>query len=127
MDKIEVGEYVRTNNGIIGTLIKISEAGKGIRYGGEFITDTIISIYTKPHTEVRLKERDIVKHSKNKIGIVEVDDFVNGYIVTEVYEKMVFCLDGEVEYWADEIENIVTKEQFESIKYTFEEEENGKY
>ena len=123
MDKIEVGEYVRTNNGIIGILIKISEAGKGIRYGGEFITDTIISIYTKPHTEVRLKERDIVKHSKNKIGIVEVDDFVNGYIVTEVYEKMVFCLDGEVEYWADEIENIVTKEQFESMKYNFEEEQ----
>ena len=37
-------------------------------------------------------------------------------------KHMVFCLDGEVEYWTDEIEDIVTKEQFESVKYNFEEE-----
>lgn len=75
-DKIEVGEYVRTKNGLIGTLIEISEAGSGVRYAGEFITDKIFSIYTKPHTEVRLKDRDIAKHSKNIKKLIDVGDIV---------------------------------------------------
>ena len=69
--EIKVGDYVRTKNGIIGTLIEISKAGNGTRYAGEYITDTIISIYTKQHTEVRVKDKEVKSHSNNIIELIE--------------------------------------------------------
>ena len=118
-DKIEVGEYVRTKNGLIGTLIEISEAGSGVRYAGEFITDKIFSIYTKPHTEVRLKDRDIAKHSKNIKKLIDVGDIVEvllketTLIKIEDNEELKTLKDLHKKY----IKSIVTKEQFDIIKY----------
>ena len=123
-DKIEVGEYVRTKNGLIGTLIKISEVGSGVRYEGEFITDEIFSIYTKPYTEVciRLKDRDIAKHSKNIIDLIEVGDIVE--LADVLSQEVIYIYDEEMlEAIKQDIEegqilkSIATKEQFESIKY----------
>lgn len=36
MSKIEVGEYIRTENGLIGKVNKIENAGSGVRFSGEF-------------------------------------------------------------------------------------------
>ncbi len=123
-DKIEVGEYVRTKNGLIGTLIEISEAGSGVRYAGEFITDKIFSIYTKPHTEVRLKDRDIAKHSKNIKKLIDVGDIVEvllketTLIKIEDNEELKTLKDLHKKY----IKSIVTKEQFDIIKYEVKDE-----
>ena len=123
-DKIEVGEYVRTKSGIIGTLIEILQAGSGIRYAGEFITDTIISIYTRPHTEVRIKENDLARHSKNIIDLIEEGDYVNGHLVIDKKddeERIEIAIESDhiIYYWIEEknIKSIVTKEQFERVQY----------
>ena len=121
--EIQVGEYVRTKNGIIGTLIEISKAGNGARYAGEYITDTIISIYTNPHKEVRVKDKEVKSHSENIIDLIEEGDYVNGGKVFREHtangeEKLLvnFCY-TRIPLKIVDIKTIVTKEQFEAMEY----------
>lgn len=125
--EIKVGEYVRTKNGIIGTLIEISKAGNGTRYAGEYITDTIISIYTKPHTEVRVKDKEVKSHSKNIIDLIEVGDILK-LKDGEKWEVQEHQGDGnwiqtewEVieneEDFKNKVDSILTHEQFSSLEY----------
>ena len=126
--EIKVGEYVRTYNGIIGRVFNITEIGQGVRYAGEFITDEIISIYTDKVGEIRLKRKEIIKHSFNIIDLIEVGDFVNE---NEVIDKYLF--NGEIpvlETTGDEtnakcmcegdIKTILTHEQYERNCYRLE-------
>lgn len=72
MDKeIEVKEYVRTNNGLIGKVNKIEMAGSGCRFGGEFLTDTIIQFNDGKVYERRVTNKQIVKHSKDITDLIE--------------------------------------------------------
>ena len=73
--EIEVGDFVRTKNGLLGRVNKIELKGNGIRYAGEFITDTIIQFNDGKVYERRVKNKDIVKHSKNIIDLIEVRRF----------------------------------------------------
>lgn len=70
---------------------------------------------------------DIVGVSEYIIGLIEVGDYVNGDKVTEEMIKMrdeqgVFGLPDKNKVFIGEIKvkNIVTKEQFESVKYEVE-------
>jgi hypothetical protein len=81
--------------------------------------------------------KDIVKHSKNIIDLIEVGDYVNGYRVKQINCKLEYIDDDsdtgvnevdnglEIEgyptwiYFECEIESIVTKEQFASVEYVF--------
>lgn len=83
--EIKVGEYVRTKNGLIGKVNKIELAGSGVRFGGEYLSDTIIQFNDGKVYERRVKEKDIIKHSFNLIDLIEVGDYVNGNIVTDKY------------------------------------------
>lgn len=83
--EIEVGEYVRTKNGLIGKVNKIELAGSGVRFGGEYLSETIIQFNDGKVYERRVKEKDIIKHSFNLIDLIEVGDYVNGNIVTDKY------------------------------------------
>lgn len=83
--EIEVGEFVRTYNGIIGTINKIEPIGKGLRYAGEYSSEEIIQINDGRVYERRLKRNNIVKHSKHIIDLIEVGDYVNGYKIVETY------------------------------------------
>ena len=118
-DKIEVGEYVRFAN---GKIIKCTNS----------YSDKIISNHST------YKNKDIVKHHKNITDLVEKGDYVNG--------KEVIAIKGEIELsnvhdendivyiqYVDEygvffglkekdIKSVVTKEQFNSIKYEIPEE-----
>ena len=95
--KLEVGMYVRTINGKIW-IITSQKAIYGHR-------------------------KDIIKASHNIMDLIEVGDYVNGDRVTQVTSRYV-----EVCYGRDscdfineeDIKSIVTKEQFESIKYSLE-------
>ena len=82
---MEVGEYVRTKNGLIGIVNKIELAGSGVRFGGEYLSETIIQFNDGKVYERRVKEKDIIKHSFNLIDLIEVGDYVNGNIVTDKY------------------------------------------
>ena len=127
--EIKVGEYVRTKNGLIGKVNKIELAGSGVRFGGEYLSDTIIQFNDGKVYERRVKEKDIIKHSKNIIDLIEPGDIVNNHYVKAVY------LDGAVKYikldnayspenhftgvrtYEDDIETILTHEQYEQNCY----------
>lgn len=97
MEKLEVGEYVRTKEG------KIFQYSKGRTYLG--------------------KNNKIVKHSKNIIDLIEVGDFVNGKYVCEInnYEdgKALIALIGII--MENDIKTILTKEQYMQNCYKVEE------
>ena len=106
-DKIEIGEYCRTNDGIIG--IKV-EYDNGLKL--KIDKDE----YYKPLVD------SIVKHSKNIIDLIEVGDFVNGFPILEpIYNgNTMYGIDEGYENFKKsfgEIKTILTKEQFEANCY----------
>lgn len=117
MSNIEVNKYVRTKKGFIA---KVSE----IESGYIFSDDTIDMVYEECRGYV--EEKEISNHSKNIIDLIEVGDYVNGYLVTYVdkFSNQLDILDGRFEYPSTidskDIKSIVTKEQFKSIEYEVE-------
>lgn len=109
MNDIKVGEYIRLDDGAIRKVIKRDE-------DNHIITD----IYWEAQrwlTEFDEKKR-IKSHSPNIIDLIEVGDYVNGYKADEIRNNyIVFCDDFRKEYKEYEIKDIVTHEQFNSIKY----------
>lgn len=98
MEEIKLGEYFRTENG------KIHKWSKGRTYTG--------------------KNR-ITKHSPHLIDLIQEGDYVNGEKVTKIKEWK-SSKDGYFRYAvtvyyhvirADEIEDVVTHEQFNQNKY----------
>lgn len=66
--------------------------------------------------------KDIVKHSKNIIDLIEVDDYVNGSRVDSIEDGFItteFCENLSVTRLEYEIKSLVTKEQFSSVEYVF--------
>ena len=114
--KLEVGMYVRTINGKIW-IITSQKAISGHR-------------------------KDIIKASYNIIDLIEVGDYLNGFKVSKIerYDTNTIIkignstfnvLEGEKIYTPsydnnngyekiEKLKSIVTKEQFESIKYSLE-------
>lgn len=124
MSEIEVGDYVRINNDF--RLIALG-IGKVIRINQD-------TIYVRMNLELpfAFKIENIAKHSKNLIDLIEVGDIVNNHYVKAVY------LDGAVKYikldnayspenhftgvrtYEDDIETILTHEQYEQNCYKIE-------
>ena len=132
--EIEVEEYVRTKKGLIGKVNKIESAGSGVRFGGEFLTDTIIQFNDGKVYERRVKDKDIANHSFNIIDLIEVGDYVNGYKVitvdTDAPNNYKECIEldrnNAYEYqWIsrNEIKTILTKELYQANCYTVERKE----
>ena len=121
---IEVNEYVRTKN-------------KGIRKIDRIDNNKTINKYLyftgKEDFEGKeygiIKTTDIVKHSKQLIDLIEVGDIVNnGYRVINVINEGPCpsgkCVDidsskdsSECTLWEEDIETILTHEQFEQNSY----------
>ena len=117
---MKVGDYVRTNNGGIGKIIKCPFKSMYLDeiWGDIENIETIIT-------------NDVYKSSPNIIDLIEVGDYVNGLKVSKVggtyhgkKDKAIYCdycVDKETGKWTmiydDEIKSIVTKEQFESVEY----------
>lgn len=120
--KINVGDYVRTKSGYIGKITSIDNEMNRVYY------------YTKKMTSA-VPTQDIVKYVENKeqiINLIGVGDYINGYLVEEIYQpinkeigKLIkFSTDnvsgweyGAEEIGENDIKSIVTKEQFESMEY----------
>ena len=69
-------------------------------------------------------ENDAIKASYNIIDILEVGDYVNGYPIYEIVEyeddtrAIVIGDDNKSIIWKkQDIEDVITKEQFEQMKY----------
>lgn len=121
---IEVGEYVRLarNQGINKI---IDEDDDGFLVLDEIIADE----YGEECFEISLQDidKEIVKHSKNIIDLIQVGDIVNnGYIYeignTEDGHKWVHNLNGLL-LFEDDIKTILTKEQYTQNCYTVERKE----
>lgn len=131
-ERLEVGMHVRTIWGIA----KITDI---LKYGKR--TVCYVDKCFQPIDQTKCYDEDVIKASYNIIDLIEVGDYVNGYRVLEVctgnfelnnplnvkalklefikedinpnipfFKRYVFIIN-------DEIKTIVTKEQFESIRY----------
>lgn len=119
--EIEVGDYVRFEDG------KIERVTYQLK---EFIDEHI----SKSENN-RVEFLGKIKHSKNIIDLIEVGDYVNGYRVVAIMEDMETGeihlemtsdytneIIGDCTIYNDDINSIVTHEQFASIEYKVEEE-----
>lgn len=114
---IEIGEYVRLDDGTIGKY----DIKNGINF---VVTNTRYIGFDI--------ERDVVKHSKDIIDLIEVGDYVNGRLVLQVdYKNKNICLlipftDTKTNtnimwYGHEDIKSILTKEMYEQNCYRVEE------
>jgi len=100
---IEVNEYVRTKDGVIGKVIKVLS-------NRVFLDNLGYAVLTK----------DIVKHSKQLIYLIEVGDIVNGMEVLDIHkprdlwEPIEIRVDSRYTNFilAEDIQTILTKEQY---------------
>lgn len=106
MEEIEVGEYIRTCTG------EIYKYENSIEYACK-----CDNFYGR-----------IVNHSKNRLDLIEVGDYVNGRLVLQVdYKNKNVCLlipltdtlanTNICWYGYEDIKTIVTKEMMKSIEY----------
>ena len=117
--KLEVGMYVRTKDGFIDKVI--------IEYKG-----CCSSPYCNcKHVSCKhnyYDEDKIIKTSYNIIDLIEIGDFVNSELVckteiNEVFGKVLYTNHNyHLAISEDDIESIVTKEQFENVSYKVVEE-----
>lgn len=129
MEEIEIGEYVRTKDGIIDKAI--------IEYNGKCNNSNC----SEKHISCKYNyynEKDIVNHSKQLIDLIEVGDIVNDYkvlaIKDSIYEnsKRILIYKNEKERYErwiyiqeyngriqtqDDIVIILTKEQYKANCY----------
>lgn len=122
MEEIEVGEFARTTDGIIGIIENYDNGEYQIRHSD-------IDIW-------KCSEDYIVKHSKNIIDLIEVGDYVNNCYVLHTAEETdleqcngidhkAIIINNGPEVWKDfgwklidfEIEEILTKEFYKKYCY----------
>lgn len=134
-DKIETGEYIRTVDGKFGMFDRYSSRKKESYYKSPF--DCFIKLQNRK-TPLQCCSHYIKNHRKNIIDLIDIGDYVNGEVVIKIYDKnqkykfsdYVFeektietyndnyeTIPFENLYINSDIKSIVTKEQFESMKY----------
>ena len=127
MAEIEVNEYVRTKDGIIGIFDRYSSRKENSLYKRPF--NCFIKIKNRK-TPLQCCEEYIVKHSKQLIDLIEVTDIIKyrmnnisttletkGYIegIVDISDKeMLQRIKNDKNY---EILEILTHEQFEQNSY----------
>lgn len=120
MSEIKVGEYglenstegmyARTTNGIIGIIVNANS--------DELINGPEIRV----NERIYCIERDSIKNTKeNIIDLIEEGDYVDGMQVDSIDKKerkiYIDFGDREIIITEDEIDTIVTKEQFKNMEY----------
>ena len=107
---MKIGDYCRTKDGFIAKLIEKDTWYK---------FDSVILEEEYPYNYLSREHAKelIVKSSPNIIDLIEVGDYVNGYLVEFVDkdDKMLICFGATLDN--EDIESIVTHEQFESMEY----------
>jgi len=123
---IEVNEYVRTKNGEIGIFDRYSSRKENSLYKSPF--NCFIKIKNRK-TPLQCCEDYIVKHSKQLIDLIGCGDLVNRHLIIDKYEDVdeygndFWCLIIEDDSLLnrsireENIQTILTKEQFEANCY----------
>ena len=122
--KLEVGMYFKSRN--LGFISKITSINEWLGNCGYKIKDL-----THEHF---INKSEILKASFNIIDLIEIGDVIifkkdnKKYEITniKVYEDMGICLESKLslngnsyifEFGKNDIKSILTKEQFDSVKY----------
>lgn len=118
MKELKVGMYIRTNFRREHVIRKIEW----------IVEDALIHdhlmIFDKPTKYSYYVEDNNYVAKKKLIELIKVGDYVNGVEVEEINDKEIMLAD--IHLWIDKkvanrlIESIVTKEQFNSVKYEVE-------
>lgn len=114
---IEVNEYVRTKDGIIGIFDRYSSRKENSLYKSPF--NCFIKIKNRK-TPLQCCEDYIVKHSKQLIDLIKVGDYVNGKLIHKIDKGSNYCYlyYGNCKTFVDyQIKTILTHEQFEANCY----------
>ena len=128
-DKIEVNEYVRTKEGFIYKIENGEEFYEDSVDVGIGIIPDVDGIWIDRECLDYIDKRDIVKHSKQLIDLIEKDDYVNGRKVKHIamfegfpdYPKLIFVDETHLipndTCENEDIKTILTHEQFEANCY----------
>ena len=122
---VKEGMYIRTKINDFCNMVAIRKIDEIDDDGSFWIDDYIIDTYGDEQN--KLHEEDIELASDNLIDLIEVGDYVNGQPIGEVtlsgYYKAV-CINyfyknqrKKIYLESKDIKSIVTKEQYESMKY----------
>lgn len=119
MSEIEVGEYIRTKDGIkkVKQITVEPAVDIGIGIMPEVIAIWVDNKYESAYDEY-YTEKDIIKHSKNILDIVEVGDYINGDIVNQITKNYISV--GSITIGRKNLKNIrtiLTHEQYEQNCY----------
>ena len=113
---MKVGEYVRLDR--CQGINKIDEEDEI----GTFYLEDVIGDEWGDET-FRLDTNDVIKSSPNIIDLIEVGDYVNGCLVSEIKDKWLILNYADIETYEqlerknENIKTIVTKEQFSQMEY----------
>lgn len=118
-NEIKVNEFVRTKTGNITKVVAVKDT--------VVWTDDFLDGYCR-YNEGIIDKTDIVKHSPNLIDLIQYGDYVNGEKVIDIAQgkiKAIYTQSQEqklalIPIVKEQIESVVTKEQFESISYKVE-------
>ena len=126
-EKYKYGDFIRTNDGIIDKIKTINKYGTVTKYDDK---EDKISVVTNYYINSGLKvnEDDIVKHSKNLIDLLQEGDYANGYkVIAKSDDGYIVILTDDIDQGEllteEEIETILTKEQYKANCYTVERKE----
>lgn len=116
---MKVGDYVRTKKGEIGKIIGYVDEPT------DYYFNCYVTTLKTNFTDTYITEYDNnIKSSPNIIDLIEVGDYVNGEKVIRLFNptflsigELPYVITDKSKYEPQEIENIVTKEQFEAMKY----------
>ena len=129
---MNVGDYVRTDTGIIeklegihkqnktnDTIIKLNKMG-----GGRYAHILDINSEFAEEFDKDFSRGNIIKSSSSIIDLIEVGDYVNGVLVESIYQRekdklYIHSFDTEIMmcFTNNNINSIVTREQFEAMQY----------
>lgn len=117
MEELEVGEYVRFKNGLIGQFYNIEE-----EYDGNIIVN--LEEFGYEYEDIEQFYNDIKLHSKIISEVVEVGDYVNGKLIHKIDKGQNYCYlyYGNCKtFVSNQIKTILTKEQYMQNCYKLEE------
>ena len=121
--EIQVGEYVRTKDGVIA---KVTATGYGIDCDRDVFDLKCLQMMEIPPEHV---QEYVIKHSFNIIDLIEKGDYVNELKIIDING---ICNDKKTKAFTiyknkgkaiitflknEEIRSIVTKEQFKAMEY----------
>lgn len=137
MEEIKEGDYIRTIKGNICKVLRVREKHRFITSSGH-PSVTPERYFVDNNKQYSISKPYVKKHSKNIIDLIEEGDYVNGEKVCksrydELYTSYVYCggigvrtTEAYTTFIKDmkeeEIETIVTKQQFENMEYKVEEQ-----